>query len=661
MMKQFGHYQVIAELGRGGMGVVLKAHEQSLNRYVAIKVLSQQLADDPQVKERFIREARAVAALNHPNVVQVYFAGEHEGQPFFSMEFVQGQSLSEYLKQQAPLSPREAAEILLQAAKGLAAAHAKGIVHRDIKPANLMMTEDGTIKLTDFGIAMAEDQGQKLTSTGEFVGTPGYLSPEVCIGAEVDARTDIFSLGIVYFEMLAGAPPFTNPSPLGLMREVVEAQIPDITSLNQEVDATTRELLTTMLQKKPEDRFASCEPIIEALENGLKQGLFSDKRPLPNRDATRIWSEETTDATRKGATAPPTAPSGPAAAPPPAPAAQPSPQPAAQTAASATAATAVSAGAAQGRSTGLWLAVALLVVFAGASVAAVRFFPGLLPQPLQTLVAAMGWAGDTDKQSLAGERAEPQSRPKAVDNIPVEIGQDTMAAEAMTDPSPAGTGLAQEPELEKSQRISPMPLTSESSTAPELAGQQTFTQPVAAKTAPAARPVPRPKAVDVLAQARKASLKRLASGQARAVVLLAGEPAVLDALQEPLTTLLEESGIELVDSGMVDGAGPWLRNDHWDLKGLRKKALLEGVDIVVLVSSRYLGQETLNYYGQSSELISSNVAIKVLRVPDLKLILPGKRFQVRYTSLNRDYQVREAFADVADELEHRLRSAMKRS
>ena len=651
MMKQFGHYQIISELGRGGMGVVLKAHEQSLNRYVAIKVLSQQLANDEQVRERFIREARAVAALNHPNVVQVYFAGEHEGQPFFSMEFVQGQSLSEYLKQHAPLAPREAAEILLQAARGLAAAHDKGIVHRDIKPANLMMTEDGTIKLTDFGIAMAEDQGPKLTSTGEFVGTPGYLSPEVCIGAVVDARTDIFSLGIVYFEMLAGTPPFTNPSPLGLMREVVEARIPDIGSINSEVDATSRELLTRMLQKEPQDRFESCHEIIQMLEEGLKQERFSPNRPLPNKDVTRIWSDDTTSDTRVAAA---TKPSAEAPPPPPAPSGPPA-DVAVNQAQSAPAATVQKPVAVSARG-GRWLAVAMVLVFVGASAATLAFFPSLLPAPVQRLLSldstnaasntpAVGEQG-SEKPFLKKQAAdsEPSPVPDSRPAIPVQEVTPTHPAESLAAVLPNAPPHRQE--SLKQEAVS---------TAATHRAAVEPTKSVALPSKRMQKPVSRP---TPLQQAKRESLQRLASGRPRVVVLMAGEPPVLDALQEPLLELLQGRDVEIVDSALLDGAGPWLRNDHWDLKGLQKKALLEGVDLVLLATARFLGQETLNYYGQSSELLNSSVELKLLRTPDLRMLLPGKRFQVRYTSLNRDYQVREAFADVADAVEQSLGKAL---
>src|SRR5690606_5836228 len=160
-----------------------------------------------------------------------------------------------------------ALKVVHQTAQGLATAHDKGVVHRDIKPGNLMLSPRGQVKIADFGIALAtQDFSKKLTSTGEFVGTPGYLSPEVCLGKTVDQRSDIFALGIVLYEMLSGSIPFTDESPLGLMLEVVKAEIPDIRGLNADVDPQTAEILGRMLAKEPADRFQDCHELSAALQ-----------------------------------------------------------------------------------------------------------------------------------------------------------------------------------------------------------------------------------------------------------------------------------------------------------------------------------------------------------------------------------------------------------
>ncbi|MDO3384726.1 serine/threonine-protein kinase [Gilvimarinus sp. SDUM040013] len=267
--QKIGHYEVVAELGRGGMGTVYRGYESSLNRYVAIKVLAPHLADDESLVGRFSREAKSVAALNHPNVVHIYFTGEQDNLPYFVMECIEGETLADRVREKGTLGSKEAAGILMQAAKGLACAHDRGIIHRDVKPSNLMIEPSGTVKITDFGIALARDIGDKLTTTGQFVGTTGYVSPEVFQGRAVDSRSDIFSLGVVLFEMLAGVKPFDDESPMGLMLQVVEKPAPDIQTLNPDVDARLQSILKRMIEKDPDNRYQTCQDLVEDLSHYL--------------------------------------------------------------------------------------------------------------------------------------------------------------------------------------------------------------------------------------------------------------------------------------------------------------------------------------------------------------------------------------------------------
>ncbi len=283
MRSKVGHYDIVEELGRGGMGVVYKGFEANLSRHVAIKLMSEALAHDPQVVERFLREARSMAQLNDPHIIQIYMIGDDQGQPFFAMEFVEGESLSQMLRREGKLESKHAAGIIAQAAQGLSVAHDRGVVHRDIKPANLMITPRGLVKVADFGIALANsDFEKKLTGTGEFVGTPGYLSPEVCLGKQVDQRSDVFALGIVLFEMLAGRMPFTDQSPLGLMLEVVQADIPDVRSLGADVGQPLVTVLNKMLAKDPAQRYQSCHDLLTDLaKTGAIAGTVNVASPAP--------------------------------------------------------------------------------------------------------------------------------------------------------------------------------------------------------------------------------------------------------------------------------------------------------------------------------------------------------------------------------------------
>ncbi len=293
MTARLGHYDIVEELGRGGMGVVYKGYEAALGRYVAIKVLSTAMAHDPVFVERFLREARSMATLNDPHIIQIYFIGQDEDQTFFAMEFIDGDSLSGWLKLEGKLSTGDALKILLQASQGLAAAHAEGVIHRDIKPGNIMINARGVVKVADFGIALASNDisSSKLTSTGALVGTPGYLPPEVCLGKAVDQRSDIFALGIVLFETLTGRMPFNDESPLKLMLSIVEADIPDIREFNPEVDEETVRILSRMLEKDPANRYQSCDQLCaDLLKHPLAIGplQMQQKKPEDSSKATMI-------------------------------------------------------------------------------------------------------------------------------------------------------------------------------------------------------------------------------------------------------------------------------------------------------------------------------------------------------------------------------------
>lgn len=287
MKEQIGHYSIISELGRGGMGVVYKAHEESLNRFVALKVLSKHLSGDDSFVERFKREAQSAASLNHPNIVQVYAIDEFEGQHYFAMEYVQGTSIQQMIKSQGSLDPVTAGRLILQASSGLGAAHGHGIVHRDIKPANLMVDERGLVKITDFGLALLAAGTTRLTATGMFMGTPGYLSPEQCLDEEIDQRTDIYSLGVTLYEMLTGITPLSADSPLALLRQIIDVEPKDVSELRPEVPEALRAILRKMMAKKPADRYADCAALIVDLQSWLET-TGADKTDLSAAVAATI-------------------------------------------------------------------------------------------------------------------------------------------------------------------------------------------------------------------------------------------------------------------------------------------------------------------------------------------------------------------------------------
>lgn len=245
---KLGRYVDLEILGQGGMGAVYRARDPALDRTVAIKVV---LDATPEFLQRFEREARAIARLSHPNVVQVYDVGQDEsGWPYFVMELVPGRSLDAILKERNRLPPAEVADLIRQAAEGLEAAHQAGIVHRDVKPHNLLLENGGRLRVVDFGVARDARSQEELTSTNATLGTLHYMAPEVLSGEVADARSDVYSLGLVAFHLLTGRPPFTAPSAVGVAMKQVNEPLPD---LEKEAPGTPPELkrLVERMTRKP--------------------------------------------------------------------------------------------------------------------------------------------------------------------------------------------------------------------------------------------------------------------------------------------------------------------------------------------------------------------------------------------------------------------------
>ncbi|MDB5388810.1 MAG: serine/threonine protein kinase, partial [Planctomycetaceae bacterium] len=266
---RLGDYEVLEVVGRGGMGVVLKAYDPSLRRIVAIKVMAAHLASSPMARKRFIREARAAAAVSHDHVVAIYAVEEHHEPPFIVMQYIRGKTLHERLATTGPLSVTEVLRIGMQTAAGLAAAHAQGLVHRDIKPANILL-ENGVerVKITDFGLARAVDD-VGMTQTGIVAGTPQFMAPEQANGEAIDLRSDLFSLGSVLYMLCTGRPPFRATTMMGLLKRICDETPPPIRDLNPEIPGWLEEIITKLLAKRPCDRFQSAQEVAELLGHWL--------------------------------------------------------------------------------------------------------------------------------------------------------------------------------------------------------------------------------------------------------------------------------------------------------------------------------------------------------------------------------------------------------
>jgi uncharacterized RDD family membrane protein YckC len=259
------HFEVRRLIGRGGMGAVYAGNDTSLERPVALKVLSADIAHDPEVVARFAREARAQARLRHPNVAQIYFIGEEKGVHFFAMEFLEGPALDEVLAQRR-LPWGEALDYTVAAARGLRAALAHGFIHRDVKPSNLVLDRESGIKILDFGLVKSLHGDAELTRNGAIIGSPLYMAPEQGRGEEVDHRADIYSLGCALYHMLTGRPPFTGPSPVGVIAMHMSEVPAKLRSLAPEVPERLQQIVERMMAKVPVDRPATYDELIAALE-----------------------------------------------------------------------------------------------------------------------------------------------------------------------------------------------------------------------------------------------------------------------------------------------------------------------------------------------------------------------------------------------------------
>ena len=632
MRTRLGHYDIVAELGRGGMGVVYKGHETSLNRYVAIKVLADSLAHDEAVKERFLREARSMAALNDPHIIQIYFIGEDEGgQTYFVMEFVDGESLGSMLKREGKLSVEQSAKVIQQTALGLSTAHDRGVVHRDIKPGNLMINSRGAVKIADFGIALSNhDLSKKLTTTGEFVGTPGYLSPEVCLGKPVDQRSDIFSLGIVFFEMLTGRMPFTDESPLGLMLEVVKAEIPDVREINHDVDPEIARILDKMIAKDPNERYQNCHDLVAELGAHplvAKGGPISLQPKMSPAAATMIGQKTPVSAQ----TSLPATPRTPASASPgvaptrvtpsgiPMPPAPPVAAPSHQSVLDRD-------GQAPRRSALPWaIAAIVLLAFAGGAYAFRDRIPGMstAPTPASTVAAMPSPATNTPTPpSAPPPPATPAADLAAANTAPPNTlatapttapGQTTTSADASTDASGAPAARASQAGVDALREL-PAAQAAQDAPPPQIASAKVPEKPAAP---------PKPHVPTI-------------------AVVVGGDDVISSPAEDAMVNLLQSRGFRVIEGGHSGGDRP---NLH---------ALSGRADAVVFVNARPVGSQEIAYYGQSSTLYTVQLGVKAYRVSDGSVLWTSSTEQVNFTSLNAAEKAREAIEPMLDTVDSRL-------
>jgi tRNA A-37 threonylcarbamoyl transferase component Bud32 len=290
--QMLGLYRIISQIGRGGMATVYKAYQASIDRYVAIKVLPSQLAESKEFATRFHQEARIIASLEHPHILPVFDYGESDGMTYFVMRYLDAGTLKDRMVEGRPLPLNEIDKLFTQLADALSYAHSRGIVHRDLKPANALIDSRGNVFLTDFGIAkLLESASPRLTQTDAIMGTPAYISPEQAQAQPVDQRSDIYSLGIILYEMVTGSVPFVAETPLAVLFKHISDPLPLPSSVKPDIPPAIEQVILKALAKDPEDRFASAADFVEAWKSALEQKETVKQMPEavmvpPSRPAT---------------------------------------------------------------------------------------------------------------------------------------------------------------------------------------------------------------------------------------------------------------------------------------------------------------------------------------------------------------------------------------
>lgn len=578
--KNLGNYKIVSKLGQGGMATVYKAHELSLNRMVALKVLSSQLSEDEAYIKRFQREAQAAAQLNHPNIVQIYAIAEEQGVHYFAMEYIKGKSLADIRQEKGVMKPEDAVPIIRQVAEALAEAHKVGLVHRDIKPSNIMIDAAGRAKVTDFGIAYVSYANTKLTRDGSIIGTPEYLSPEQCEGKTVDQRSDIYSLGVTLYELLSGRTPYEADTPVSMLMKIVKGEFPPLREVNPNVPESLQAIVDKMMLKDVQQRYQKMEEVIKDLQE-LEAG-----RNIP---ATAVMEEAAVPVQASG-----------------------------------------------GKSN-KWAAVivaaVIVILMGGAFAAKMLYFDKKAAQDKQEKVAI---SEETSPAAVVSQ--SPESQP--TDSQAQETGTTESQEEAVTgqEMPDQGTGESQQTTM------AGLPAEGETTEQPSTTeGPETTTfdasTPTTTGTSTTSPPVTR------------------ASTGTPGTTGTTGTPGT-KALQRPSGTIAPVKPQPPARSCIITAIGD---DDKADLvapfieKILAKKnfTVMDGPSVAgreiadvarnhIVVTVKQTGSTSLNYYGNSSEMITVRISIKVVN-PQTGQIVSGPMSQtVEYTALNSEEKLRDA-------------------
>lgn len=288
---EVGDFRILRKLGRGGMGVVYEAEQLSLARRVALKLLPEAQDAGLNLDEYLRREARLTAALDHPNIVPIYEVGELDERPYFAMKYVDGVTLAEYLRQRGPLKPRAAVQMMIPIVKAIAKAHRSGLLHRDIKPSNILIDSDGIPHVADFGLAISSQHGDEVDGEGSLIGTPCYMAPEQAVGGETTVMSDVYGMGAVLYQLLTGEPPFAAETSVQTVMLVLEQLPLPPRQRNESIDPVLDRVVLKCLQKRPDERYASAEALVEDLEAYLHDEPMSVRLQRPGERFAKILGE----------------------------------------------------------------------------------------------------------------------------------------------------------------------------------------------------------------------------------------------------------------------------------------------------------------------------------------------------------------------------------
>jgi formylglycine-generating enzyme required for sulfatase activity/Tfp pilus assembly protein PilF len=281
---RLGGYQIVEQIGQGGMATVCKAYQPSMDRYVAIKILPSHFTEDKSFVGRFTQEARTLARLEHPHILPVYDYGEQEGITYLVMRYVEAGTLKDLITREGPIEVKEAARIVSQVASALECGHSQGVVHRDIKPSNVLVDQYGNTFLTDFGIAKLVAETAQFTASGAIIGTPAYMSPEQGMGQPVDARCDIYSLGVVLYELVTGRVPFQAETPLAVLLKHLNAPLPPPRQIKPDLPAAVERVILKAMAKSPDDRYQTAQEMVAALQRAVVDATEERAMPQPPED-----------------------------------------------------------------------------------------------------------------------------------------------------------------------------------------------------------------------------------------------------------------------------------------------------------------------------------------------------------------------------------------